>query len=145
MIKFLFLFLLFSCAHEKKSNLPTDAQMTIKKFSSSKEARNQIRNKWNYLFLLFEQSHDPYYGTPKWPLPCLEQNKQGKLTEENGHSFFISTFLLNENKETGYCTGTPTEVIFLHCQDSLNVHEIHCRPGSCKQLSMKDICSNHAN
>lgn len=144
MIRILSLLLLFNCAHEKKA-VPADMQITTKKFSSAKEAKNFVRNRWNYIFLLFEQSHDPYYGTPKWSLPCLEQNKQGKLIEENGHTFFLSTFLLNEKNEPGQCTGKSTEVIFLHCQDSLNVHEIHCSPGNCVSLPLKDICSKDVN
>lgn len=141
MIKLLSFLLLFSCAHGIKT-LPPDAQVTTKKFASVKEARNHIRNRWNYLFLLFEQSHDPYYGTPKWPLPCLEKNKQGKLIEENGNLFFISQFLLDEKNEPGQCTGKSTEVIFMHCQDSLNVHEIHCTPGTCASLSPEILCSS---
>lgn len=144
MIKIFFLFALFSCAHEKKE-LPRDAQITKKNFSSAKEAKNHVRNRWNYLFLLFEQSHDPYYGTPKWSLPCLEKNKQGKLQEENGHTYFHSNFLLNEKNEPGHCTGKSTEVILLHCQDSLNVHEIFCSPGSCASFSLKDVCSRDVN
>lgn len=139
MIKFFIFFLLISCAHQKK-DLPADAIVLTKNFSSSKEARNYVRNKWNYLFLLFEQSFDPYYNTPKWPLACLQKNQLGKIYEQSRGIIFTSTFLLNENKEPGHCQGLSTEVIFLHCQDSLSALEIHCSPGQCKHLLSSDIC-----
>ncbi len=140
MIRILFLLVLFSCAHQKKS-LPSEAVISTKTFASAKEARNHVRNKWNYFFLLFEQSHDPYYGTPKWSPDCLAKNKQGKLTEGQGHFFFLSEFLLNESKEPGHCQGKATEVIFLHCQDSLNVFEIHCPPGACQSVFTSNPCA----
>lgn len=139
MIRIIFLIVIFSCAHRNVS-LPAAAKVTTKIFSSPREAKNNVRNKWNYFFLLFEQSHDPYYGTPKWSLDCLAKNKQGKLTENNGNTFFVSEFLLNESGDPGNCRGKATEVIFLHCQDSLNVHEIHCAPGSCLSVFTSNPC-----
>jgi hypothetical protein len=143
MIRILCLLFLICCAHEK-GVLPQDAKVTTKKFLTVKEAKNNLRNRWNYIFLLFEQSYDPYYGTPKWPLPCLEQNKQGKLREESGNSFFISQFLLNEKDTPGHCIGKSTQVIFLHCQNSLNVHEIHCPSSACTSGLAKSLCSSGA-
>ncbi|MES2527251.1 MAG: hypothetical protein V4598_09190 [Bdellovibrionota bacterium] len=139
MIRILSLLFLFSCAH-KVSTLPTEAKVTTRTFPSAKEARNNVRNKWNYIHFLFEQSHDPYYGTPKWPATCLAKNVQGKLTENQGNIFFISHFLLNEKDEVGHCQGKATEVIFLHCQDSLNVQEIHCAPGACASAFQSQSC-----
>ncbi len=143
MISLLIFLSLFSCAHQK-SALPEHARITTKKFPSAKDAKNNLRNRWNYLFLLFEQSHDPYYGTPKWSVACLEKNKQGKLTEDSGNTFFVSQFLLNEKHEPGHCTGASTEVILLHCKNSLNVHEIHCTPGNCASFSPTNLCSSGA-
>ncbi len=139
MIRILSLLILFSCAH-KVVKLPADAKITAKPFSSAKEAKNNVKNKWNYFHFLFEQSHDPYYGTPKWTADCLAKNVQGKLIEHQGNTFFISQFLLNEKEEVGHCQGKATEVIFLHCQDSLNVQEIYCPPGTCASAIESHSC-----
>lgn len=140
MIRVLLLLMLSSCA-TSGSSLPENVTVISREHSSVKEARNFIRNKWNYLSLLFEQSYDPYYNTPRWPPACLRQNTIGKIEEQKPHSYFLSRFLLNERKEIGFCDGTETEVVFLHCENALKSYEIHCPPGTCGKVLKDKPCS----
>ncbi len=139
MIKIFILVLIVGCAHEKVS-LPESAKVFTKDFPSAKEAINSVINKRNYLQLLFEQSRDPYYGTPKWPEECLKQNTFDKLQHENGNSLFIAHLILNEKGDAGHCQGNETEIIYLHCKDEAKSHEIHCPPGSCQGILRGNPC-----
>ena len=142
MIKLFILSLLISCASSLEKKLPANTTVITKEHASAKEARNFVRNKWNYLFLLFEQSHDPYYGTPRWQEECLKKNTIGKIHENKGNLAFLSRFLLDEKKEPGHCEGVDTEVIFLYCANQSVSYEIHCLPGTCEKVFKSDIiCS----
>lgn len=133
MIRIFFFAFILSCASVPKKSPPPGAFVLTKTHTTEKDARNSIRNKWNYIFLLFEQSHDPYYGTPKWSPECLKNNSLGKIKETNGNVFFLSRLILNDSKEPGHCVGTDTTVIFLHCARELKTYEIHCSPGTCEK------------
>lgn len=138
MIKYFFFFLLFSCATAK---LPTTAKVTEKNFSTAEEARHFVKNRLTYLRLLFEQSFDPYYNTPKWDPACLVANQIGKLQEKNGSLWFVSRLFLNENGDVGFCSGKMTEITLLHCPGEKKTYEIHCLPGECGHLSSQ-LCLN---
>lgn len=140
MIKIFLALLIISCASSRKVSFPSTAEITVKDFSSAKEAQNFIRNKWNYFTLLFEQSHDPYYGTPKWPADCLKTNNFSKVQEAFGNVFFDSQLFLNNSKEPGFCSGNLRDVIFLHCKDEPRIHEIVCPAGTCRNLLQKNPC-----
>lgn len=140
MIKFILFAFIISCSTSPRGSLPQEASVLKKNHSSVKEARNYIRNKWNYIYLLFEQSHDPYYGTPRWSQECLKNNTLGKVRENNGNIFFVSRFLLNDKKEPGFCEGIDTEVIHLHCANDLATYEIHCAPGNCEKIIKSNPC-----
>ncbi len=131
MIKSLLLLLLVACS---SISLPDSARLTQKTFSNPQEARNHIKNRFNYLHLLFEQSLDPYYGTPKWDAPCLAQNSIGPLLEKDGSIWFVSHMLTNENGDVGFCRGMPVEIILLHCPDEKKAFEIRCPPGDCEKI-----------
>lgn len=142
MTKFLPLLFLFACASSapRATKLPAGAVVVTKSFSTPVEAKNFIRNKWNYINILFEQSHDPYYGTPRWPEDCLKRHEFGKITEASGNSFFLSRLLLNAKNEPGDCQGHPSDVIYLNCKDEALVHEIICPPGTCANLISDNPC-----
>ncbi len=139
MIKLLAFVFIIGCSSSRMA-LPPEASVMTKNHSSENEARNSVKNRWNYLFLLFEQSHDPYYGTPRWPVECLKKNTLGQLQETNGNVFFHSRFLLNERKEAGFCEGQDTDVIYLHCKNELVSYEIHCPPGRCEKFFKENVC-----
>ncbi len=128
MIKLFFFILLISCASKK---LPVNARVTEKQFATSQEARNFVKNRFNYLKLLFEQSHDPYYNTPKWEADCLTHNQIGKIQEKEGSSWFISDLIVNQNGDVGFCSGTQTEITILHCPEEKKIYEIRCMPREC--------------
>lgn len=134
-----FLFVLFACATQS-AQLPTSAAVKTKTFASAKEAKNFVRNKWNYLQILFEQSRDPYYGTPRWPEECLKQHVFGKLQEKGQATYFVSRLLLNSEKAPGDCRGTPADVIYLHCGEESVVREIVCAPDSCRGFLSGKLC-----
>lgn len=140
MTKLFFLFLLFSCATARKTSFPENAEIKVREFSSPKEAQNFIRNKSNYLKLLFEQSFDPYYGTPKWPLDCLAKNKISGVEEAQGNVFFSSELIQNPSGEAGFCEGNLRDVIFLQCKDEPRVYEINCPVGTCRNVLAGNPC-----
>ncbi len=141
MIRFFLTFLIISCATPSKTTLPEAAEFIIKDFTSPKEAQNFIKNKLNYFSLLFEQSHDPYYGTPKWPHDCLKTNNFSKIREDSGNLLFDSQLFLNDKKEVGFCEGNLRDVIFLHCKDEPRVLEIICPAGTCRNVPSQTFCT----
>ena len=139
MIKLFPLLFLFSCSTSVVS-IPKDAKVTSKTFSSPAEARNFVRNKWNYINILYEQSRDPYYGTPRWPEECLKRHEFGKISDHFGNTFFLSRLLLNDKDEPGDCNGKAADVAYLQCKDESSVREIICRPGECAHLLRGNPC-----
>ncbi len=139
MIKLIPLLILFSCSTPVVT-LPQNAKISTKSFSSPGEAKNFIRNKWNYINILFEQSRDPYYGTPRWPEECLAKHEFGKIQEKFGNTFFSSRLLLNAKNEPGDCQGKPYDVVQLHCKDEAVTHEIICPVGECSVFTEKNPC-----
>lgn len=141
MIRILLSLILISCASPpQKVFFPAGAVINVKEFSSTKEARNFVKNKWNYLTLLFEQSFDPYYGTPKWSPECLKKNELSPVRDSAGNLFFDSQLFLNEEHEAGFCQGALREVIYLQCKDESRVYEIVCALGSCRQRLSQNPC-----
>lgn len=139
MIKWLLCLLFISCA-SSRTTLPPAAEVITKDFSSLKEASNYIRNKHTYLTLLFEQSFDPYYGTPKWSQECLNRNTLSKIDTSHGNTGFSSQLILNHQNEPGFCEGSSKDVIFVQCKDSIQVHEIRCSPGDCQNVLNGNPC-----
>lgn len=139
MIKILALIVLTSCA-TKVVTLPKSAKVTTKTFASSKEAKNFVKNKWNYINILYEQSRDPYYGTPRWPEDCLKKHTFGKILEQHGNTFFLSTLLVNDKNEPGDCQGKAVDMAWLQCKDQSSVYEIICGPGECAKLIEGNAC-----
>ncbi|MFL5783514.1 MAG: hypothetical protein ACJ76H_02820 [Bacteriovoracaceae bacterium] len=137
MIKFLLLILVAGCS---TSRFPSSARTRFQDFSSGKEAKNFIVNKANYLKLLFEQSHDPYYGTPRWTPECLDKNRVGKVEEKYGNTFLRNQLFLNNEYEPGFCQGSYSDVIWIQCKDEKRVTEIICRADDCRSLLDENPC-----
>lgn len=133
-------FLLFTACSSQVVTIPHDAKVTTKTFASVTEAKNYVKNKWNYINILYEQSRDPYYGTPRWPEECLKKHQFGKVMEKHGNTFFLSHLLLNQKDEPGDCQGREADVAYLQCKGQTSVHEIICRPGECSALLEGNAC-----
>lgn len=133
MIRALFLALLLIGCQEQKSflsEIKDDPTVILFKtpITSEAEAKRLLQNKVNYLKLLFEQSREPYYGTPKWSEVCLKENKIGELTVTEGEMKTISTLYLDQEGGPGQCPDNPLAkkyiVLTLHCQGQDFVSEI---------------------
>lgn len=80
----------------------------IEKISSpeEKKAIDFFINQKNFLTLLFEQSHDPYYGTPRWSDECLLENQIGEIKTTDEGIFMHSVLYLNKKNEAGFCSNS---------------------------------------
>jgi hypothetical protein len=92
-----------------------------------KQARHHIQNKVNFIKFTFEQSRDPYYGTPKWSDGCLKANKIGAIKETSKSIQVRSTLYLNESGEVGHCPENEKAseylVSYYYCEGSGKVVE----------------------
>lgn len=124
MIKFLFFFLLVACSSTPVTKKVAESENSIIKeikVSSRSEAKKYIQNQRNYLVLLFEQSRDPYYGTPKWNEHCLRDNRIGKVEETSEAVYLSSRLFLNKEGSPGFCYGGEARYgqhIVLYCEGS---------------------------
>lgn len=92
------------------------------KVTNSEEAEQIMIKKLNYFRALFEQSFDPYYGTPKWDEKCLEENTILPI-EKTSRAYILAMKLnLNDKAEAGFCSvrfGSGqyllSHVIYYHC------------------------------
>ena len=145
---FLPLLLLFACS-TSKSNLKTfkneaNYQEKLIPVSSKEEARKVINNKVNFLKMLFEQSKDPYFGTPRWSDHCLSINKVGSVTESQKGIQAISVLILDHTGEPGFCNDKRNEaqsrLIYLYCDGMNNVLEIKYTYQKEFQSASDDLC-----
>lgn len=117
------LILLVSCSSVKQGRLLKETPV-----ASAKEARHHIQNKLNFLTMLFAQSRDPYYGTPKWTLDCLKENKIGQLEETKNGIQAISELYLGSDGSPGFCPGSPeatkSSLVYVYCFDQDSLWEI---------------------
>ena len=122
MIKWL-LVLLVGCASSQKGglNLPPGFDYSIRNLAhqSLDESRKTITNKRNFLLALFEQSFDPYYGTPRWSEQCLAANRIGELKENSRGIYAASHLYMPPNLEPGFCPevnyANPYYVVLFQC------------------------------
>lgn len=129
MIKLLsFLILLNSCSSKPGilKKVQDSNPLSIKKIpvESRQEAKKYIQNQRNFLVLLFEQSRDPYYGTPKWNEQCLKENKIGDVIETNDHIILTSTLYFDDKGAPGFCfEQRPNygQQIMLYCEGKKEV------------------------
>lgn len=139
MIRYLPLFLLIACSSTpiarkiRESHNPIIKEVNV---SSRVEAKKYIHNQRNYLVLLFEQSRDPYYGTPKWNEHCLRDNRIGDVEETKEAIFLSSRLFLNQEGSAGFCFGGDAKYgqhVIIYCE------------GSEKVLDMKFITPSELN
>lgn len=71
------------------------------------EATKIITLKTNYMRLLFEQTHEPTFGTPKWSEDCLKANKIGEAIAADEQIFNISELFVHFNGSLGHCEAGP--------------------------------------
>ena len=139
MIKYLPILFIFACSHTPITKKVSEAERPMIKevpVSSRGEAKKYIHNQRNFLVLLFEQSRDPYYGTPKWKDDCLMDNRIGDVTETKEAVYLSSRLFLNNEGSPGYCFGGEArygQQIVLYCE------------GSDKVLDMKFITQKEIN
>jgi hypothetical protein len=142
------LLLLVSCSSSKTNwnNLKNEANYRAKLIpvNSRDEARKVINNKVNFIKMLFEQSKDPYFGTPRWSNYCLEINKIGTVTESTKGIQAISVLVLNQTGDPGYCNDRPDQarsrLIYLYCDGMDNVMEIKQSYSKEVKLTTDDLC-----
>lgn len=137
MTKILFI-LIFLCLHSCSSknnsstlkNLLSHQDAKIKKIpvSDRGQAEKVINIRLQFLKLLFEQSIDPYYNTPKWTPACLAENKIGEVEKFSNGAQLVSELYINLVDQTGFCSSNVTarkaKVIYVYCEPSAEVIEI---------------------
>jgi hypothetical protein len=103
---------------------PTNAIIRHIPVDSSEQAKKIIENHVRYLRMLFEQSRDPYYGTPKWSEECLKANVVGERMNAGSSFSSASTLILDSKGTPGHCKGESHRVIMLFCSGAKEVQEI---------------------
>lgn len=153
-IFFLFIFTLSACSSKgpqspgAKSYLLGRQQNTINQAVSSEvEAEKILRNKMTYFRSLFEQSFDPYYGTPKFDENCLKENVIGEVKKSSQMLSLHMVLALNINLEAGFCMTTASQrnrlshMIFYHCIGSgvVNRLVVPAKPGE-ENIDWGELC-----
>jgi hypothetical protein len=116
--------LLASCSSVSLEKQLKDVPGTIthKRILPEAEARKKIMSHRNYLHFLFEQSRDPYYGTPKWSEECLTANQIGQVIEDKNQIALISELFLNSQGDAGYCNEFDGRYagydVWVYCRNS---------------------------
>ncbi len=115
--------------------------------SGSVEAEEILNRKYQYHLLLFEQSFDPYYGTPRYDEACLKENIVGKVMKTSRALILPMTLALNSQFEAGFCTNSTTQssslhhMIYYHCigSDSISRIVLTVNPGD-ENLDWGQLC-----
>lgn len=98
--------------------------------SNREEAEQIIRRKASYYQSLFEQSFDPYYGTPKYKEDCLKENLVGSIQVTKQSSLLVMRLALDSKYEAGFCTSSSNpavtlfHMVYYHCHQSKEVHRL---------------------
>lgn len=115
--------------------------------SGASEAEEILNRKYKYHQLLFEQSFDPYYGTPRFDEACLKENVVSKVIKSNRALILPMTLALNSQHEAGFCSGSSTQLsslfhmIYYHClgTDSVTRIVLAAKPGD-EHLDWRQLC-----
>ena len=112
--------------------------------TSVKEAGHQIQNHINFLNLLYEQSVDPYYNTPKWTPECLAATKIGKMEQFAPNLQSVSELYLDEAGAVGQCPqnryAIKSKLIYLYCENEKQLYEIKVPVTETLKLSKESLC-----
>lgn len=114
MIKLLFFIVLISCSGTPYRKIQMESHQLANKW---------VQNKINFLGNIFEQSRDPYYGTPQWSEKCLEENLIGQIIATNHSLRSDSVLYLNQSGEAGFCEGQRYNYVLLVCKGEDFVRE----------------------
>jgi len=141
MTRFLLLLLAFGCASQK-----TDTKkyfISTKDFASPEEASAYLTNQRRFFLLTFEQSHDPYYGTPRWSAQCLKENAIGEIRHSHGHEIFASH--LYYRGSVGHCSSDPMAsliwLVLVKCAGQRQVKTIQCAEQACSDSeAWESVC-----
>ncbi len=122
---FFFTVLFVGCAiSAKKSALPRVVSEKTFEAASETSGTELLRRKQRYLEILYEQSIEPYYGTPKWAESCLKETQIGKVSR----GMAISTLYLDAKANPGGCPGVDGNkkviLVFAHCLEKKVVREL---------------------
>jgi len=104
--------------------MPESAAVRRIPVDSKDQAKKVIENHVRYLRLLFEQSRDPYYGTPKWSDECLKANEIGESAAAGAALLSVSNLILDSKSQPGHCKGVSHTVVMLYCDGQKEVQEI---------------------
>jgi hypothetical protein len=112
--------------------------------SSRDEAFKVIGNKTNFIKMIFEQTVDPYFGTPRWSEYCLGINQIGNVIESNNGIQSTSLLYLNKEGEPGFCNDRPellhSYVIFLYCEGMKDVLEMRFIKRPEENFPLNSLC-----
>jgi hypothetical protein len=154
--RYLMFFLLVSACSSPTSKTSGDLKQMLsgrplttitQPVSGSTEAEEILNRKYQYHLMLFEQSFDPYYGTPRYDEACLKENIVGKVMKTNRALILPMTLALNSQFEAGFCTNSTTQasslhhMIYYHCigSDSINRIVLAVKSGN-ENLDWGQLC-----
>lgn len=113
--------------------------------NSRLEATKYIQNQRNYLVLLFEQSRDPYYGTPKWNEACLKANKIGEISDTPSHITLLSGLFLDKRGAPGFCFEDATIVygqqVLVYCKSDNIVRDMKFKTKDKLDIKKYKLCN----
>ncbi len=148
MTKIFLLLLLTACSTGQSLEKKIQGMSFLEKKSipvfSRLEAKKYIQNQRNYLVLLFEQSRDPYYGTPKWSEECLRENIIGDVKEERQHIIFSSMLYFDKTGSAGFCSvnksASAGQRIVIYCEGDKNVKDMSVLTTNELNLEKFNLC-----
>lgn len=155
LLKILFSFVFAACSSTGRAPAPSlqtaltgRAQNIISQpVSEIAEAEAILNRKKNYFRALFEQSFDPYYGTPKFDEQCLKENTIGEIFKTSGGIFLPMVLALDSKFEAGFCTSSKSlpislnHMIYFFCSSSKSVNRliVATKPGD-EGLDWSQLC-----
>ncbi len=156
MNKLFILFVVLSCAQVNKLSLKELSNIAPYSISTEKvedglKLIKQLETEHKYLEALFEQSYDPYYGTPKWSHECLSENIIEPIKRTQKGIFLITTLHYNREKKPGFCSSLTTngpnlsyiQTIKFYCyhEPVLNILKIDASVKLTKKPNWTDLCN----
>ena len=154
MNKLIILIVFLSCAHVNKLSLKELSKLTPYSISTEKvedglKLIKQLETEHKYLESIFEQSYDPYYGTPKWSQECLSENIIEPIRKTPRGIFLITTLHYNWEKKPGFCSSSTTygssyiQTIKYYCyhEPVLNILTIDTSVKLTKNFKWTDLCN----
>ncbi len=143
---FLLLVLISSCADAPLFNRVTEdypddwEKIPVK---DRLEAKKAMLKEYNFLKLLFVESRDPYYGTPKWGEKCLADNTF-EYKEENGMIALKTNLYIDSSRKPGFCSGKAeyfrSNELMLYCGDAHFYWKIRFPQDKNYPLSSEVLC-----